>query len=238
MHRFSFAILSSVFVLSACGGGGAGNLKKTAAVDLSCTAKQIEVEELQKARNGSIYEAHGCGRRAEYSVVKKTVTRTSEITEYVPPPPPPKPVVTASPTPAPAPQPAPQQPSGFTDAQRAQFFADFERNRQQRQADQQAFFASAGTRPSSTSTAAAPPPPQPAAPAPAEPARSQSNDQVGWVCITGDYYTCPSVASTTALGGYAKCRMTCMMSGKCSSCVVGEGEKCSRVPSRDSECPK
>lgn len=234
MHRIYIAILSSVFVLSACGGGGAGILKKTAAVDLNCPAKQLEAEELQRARNGTIWKVYGCGKTAQYNQVKKTVTRASEVSDYTPPPPPapPPPVV------AEAPAPQPQQPQGgFTPEQRAQFFSDFEQKRQQRLADQQAFFDNAGKKPSAFAAAPAPAP-QPAPPQ-AEPARAQpSNDQVGWVCITGDYYTCPSVSSTTALGGYAKCRMTCMMSGKCSSCVVGEGEKCSRVPSRDSECPK
>lgn len=229
MHKHSFVVLSSVVVLSACGGGGAGALKKTAAVDLNCTPKQIEVEQLQKARNGIIYQANGCGRTAQYSVVKKSVTRTSEVTDYTPPPPA-RPVETA--TPAPAPQP---QQGGFTPEQQAAFFAAHDAKMAAMKANQDAFFANNGT------SQQPPPPPPPAAqptpaPAPAPVATQSSNDQVGWVCITGDYYTCPTVSSTTALGGYAKCRMTCMMGGNCKSCVVGEGEKCTRVPSRDTEC--
>lgn len=222
MHKTSFIFLSSLVVLSGCGGGGAGVLKKTAAADLNCTPKQVEVAQLQKARNGVIYQANGCGRTAQYSVVKKTVTRTSEITDYTPPPPPPeRPVETATP---------PR--SGFTPEERAAFFAAHDAKMAAMKADQDAFFANNGTQKQS--------PPAPvttqSAPAPAAVATQSSNDQVGWVCANGDYFTCPTVASTTALAGYVKCRFDCAMGGNCSRCVVGEGEKCTRVPSRDNEC--
>lgn len=231
MRTSWFVVSGSLVVLSACGGGGAGNLKKTAAVDLNCTPKQIEVEQLQKARNGIIYQANGCGRTAQYSVVKKTVTRTSEITDYTPPPPPERPVETA--TPAPAAAPPPQQQGGFTPEQQAAFFAAHDARMDAMKQNQQQFFAGNGT------PQQPPPPPQNApAPAPAPVATQSSNEQVGWVCVNGDYFTCPTVASTTALAGYAKCRMTCMMGGNCKSCVVGEGEKCDRVPSRDNQCKK
>lgn len=97
-------------LLTACSGGNANLVKKSAAVDLNCSPKQLEAEELERDKKRATWKVSGCGKTAQYAVVKKTVTRSSEVTDYAPPAPPP-----------PA---QPEQPqAGFTDAERAAFFA-------------------------------------------------------------------------------------------------------------------
>lgn len=98
-------------LLTACSSSSANLVKKSAAVDLNCSPKQLEAEELERDKKRATWKVFGCGKTAQYAVVKKTVTRSSEVTDYTPPAPP----APAEPTQPPA--------SGFTDAERAAFFA-------------------------------------------------------------------------------------------------------------------
>lgn len=231
MNRLLLSVVP--FLLGACAAGPA-NLKKSAAADLGCPSKELQLEQLDKSKAGTTWLVTGCGKTAQYSVARKVVTRTTEIAAYTPPAP-----ALAAPAPAPPPSSSPEQ-----QARLNAFMANHNQQMADTQAQQKAFFANTGPKPPAPAPAPAPAP-QPAAPsqpvasAPAEPAPSPSTtaEQAGWVCLNTDYYACPDSASTMALGGYAACRMKCMMGGgKCSSCVVGAGERCVRQPSRDAEC--
>jgi hypothetical protein len=214
-------VLCSIALLSACA-SGPSVLKKTAAADLGCPSKQLELEQLDKSKGGSSWLVTGCGKTAQYTVLKKTVTRTTEVSAYTPPAPP------AAPAP-PAP-PSPEQ-----QAQMQAFMDQHNQRMAQSQAKRDEFFANNGQQP-------LPPQARPApadAPAPAASPVSSSSSYSGHVCLNDAYYSCPDAESTMALGAYGSCKMKCMMGGsKCSSCAPGAGERCTRQAPRDPECRK
>jgi hypothetical protein len=215
---FTRLFLSCAALLLASCASGPSVLKKTAAADLGCPSKQLELEQLDKSRAGTTWLVTGCGKTAQYSVAKKNVTRTSEITAYTPPPAPPAP------------------PSAEQQAQMQAFMDQHNQRMAENRAKRDEFFANNGQQPP-------PPPERPSAapqPAPASPAPvAASSNYSGHVCLNDQYYACPDAESTMALGAYGSCKMKCMMGGsKCSSCSVGAGERCTREAQRDAECRK
>ena len=90
-------------LISACGGGKAlKQLKTTAALDLQCPAREVDVDRLSGDRTGATYRATGCGRTADYDVQKKgRPVRVTEVSVAMSPP------IDAAPPPAVAPPPPP-----------------------------------------------------------------------------------------------------------------------------------
>jgi hypothetical protein len=224
-----------LLVLSVFGAGCSashGNLKKTAAVDLSCPPKQLEVDELDKTRAGAIYLVTGCGRSAQYTVNKKATVRTSEVMAAAP---------RAAPPPVVAPMAEPAQPNAQQQANFNAFMAEHDQSFAQQEARQKAFFATPAKPPPSVAprpspAAATAPTAQPDHSAPPPASATASASQAGYVCLNGAYHSCPTPESTAALAVYAKCRFDCMMSGDCSKCDVGPGRDCTRDSSRDPSC--
>lgn len=225
-RTFSFVFLAGILGVGAVGcSASQGNLKKTAAIDLSCPQKQLEVDELDKSRAGALYLVTGCGRSAQYTVTKKVAVRSSDVTAEAPRPVPPPPAAPAAPT--------AQQQANFN-----AFMADHDQRFAQQQAQQQAVLAAPTKKPAAVGRVEPQPPSSPTpepSPSPA-PASTPAVNQSGYVCLNGDYHACPTIESTSALAAYAKCRFDCALGGNCSKCDVGAGKDCKRDSSRDPSC--
>ena len=216
----SLVLTSCLVALASCASSNPGNLKKTATVDLGCPAKQLTIDQLQKSKAGSTYLVTGCGKTAKYQVTKKNAVRTTEVTAYVAPP---APHLPAEPPP---PQSAQQQ------ADFNAFMQEHDARHAQGVADMQQSMDASANKPLPSQQQ----PPPPPAPAPAPASVRSSVSESGYVCLNGSYFACPTAESTAALGAYGQCKFKCAMGGRCSSCVVGAGEQCTRESSRDSSC--
>lgn len=251
-----------VVVLAAgCGGNKALKvIKTTAALDLQCPARDIDVDRLSSDRSGATYRATGCGRTAQYDVEKKgKPVRVTEVSAALPPPvsapaapPPPPPAMGAPPAavtqgaPAGTPCRFPSECSGgncrMADGQNVCmgnggpgapcWFPGDCLNQDCRQKRCGGVVANA------------PPPPPP--PMQGGSSGGSSSGRVdAKCCVNKQAYTCGSADAADRCGGrFARCTMGCMQSSSMScmdQCATSPDTRpdpsgCQRNPSLDSSC--